>query len=113
MAQARKEPRFAEMEVIVPVKPAGMAARLSIVDAEIADAVFETVRAPFPNAGPVEDQQPKSAPTTPGLGLLKQNVPFDTAAFASGNQLSPGFLGITLILALAVFWLCGGHALLY
>jgi hypothetical protein len=48
MAQARKEPRFAEMEVIVPVKPAGMAARLSIVDAEIADAVFETVRAPFP-----------------------------------------------------------------
>ena len=113
MAQARKEPRFAEIEVLSPIKPAGASARLSVVDADIADAVFETVHAPIPTAEPVEVQRLKPAGTTPGLGLLKQNIPFDTAAFAADDQISPGFLGITLILALAVFWLCGGHALLY
>jgi hypothetical protein len=113
MAQARKEPRFADMELLAPVKLAGASARLSIVDADISDAVFETVRSSDTNTAPMEEQPSISARTAPSLGLLKQSVPFDTASFASGDQLSPGFLGITLILAFAAFWLCGGHALLY
>jgi hypothetical protein len=113
MAQARKEPRFAEMEVLSPVKPVGASARLSFVDGDISDADFETVRNSVPKTAQIDEQPSTFAQSAPGLGLLKRNVPFDTAAFASDDQLSPGFLGITLILALGVFWLCGGHALLY
>lgn len=113
MVQARKEPRFAELEVLAPVKPAGAAVRLTLIDADISDADFEIVGPS--NASPQvpkASRQPQHG-SHPGLGLLRQNAAKDAASLVSDDQLSPGFLAVTLILALAVFWLCGGHALLY
>jgi hypothetical protein len=113
MAQARKEPRFAEIELLTPAKPAGASARLASVDEDISDADFETVQ-PLRNISIRTDAaRPLSHSPVQGLGLLRQNVRLNAASFASDDQLSPGFLAITLILALTVFWLCGGHALLY
>jgi hypothetical protein len=113
MGQARKEPRFADLEVLAPMKPGGTAARLAVIDADVSDADFEIV-CPS-NAGPQAlkaSRQPQYG-SVPGLGLLRQNPAQHASSLASGDQLSPGFLAVTLILALAVFWLCGGHALLY
>jgi hypothetical protein len=113
MAQARKEPRFAEMEVLTPVKPAGVSARLSIVDADISDADFETVRPTSAHAGFEKARRNAPTATAAGLGLLRRKVVTDTSATITDERLSPGFLTITLIVAISVFWLCGGHALLY
>jgi hypothetical protein len=113
MGQARKEPRFADLEVLAPVKSADARARLTLIDADISDADFETVGPS--NASPQvpkASRQPQHG-SHPGLDLLRQNAPQDAASLVSNDQLSPGFLAMTLILALAVFWLCGGHALMY
>jgi hypothetical protein len=113
MVQARKEPRFAEMEVLTPVRLPGVSARLSVVDADISDADFETVRPSMAHSGLEKARRNASADTAAGLGLLKRRVIIDTSAIKADEGLSPGFLTITLILAIAAFWLCGGHALLY
>jgi hypothetical protein len=113
MAQARKEPRFAEMEVLTPVRPAGGSARLSVVDADISDADFETVRPPLAQAGLEKARNNAPADIAAGLGLLRHKVVTEPSATITDERLSPGFITITLILAIAVFWLCGGHALLY
>jgi hypothetical protein len=113
MALPRKEPRFANIEVLTPAKSGGASARLAIVDADISDADFETVDGSGTHSIATNPARlsPKSAVS--GLGLLRHSVPFDTASFVSDDLLSPGFLAVTLLLALFVFWLCGGHALLY
>ena len=118
MAQVRREPRFNDIEVLAPVKIAGQPARRSIDMSDISDAVFETIggHAPaFIAAGPAKSAQQR--PIVPagadGLGILKQNVPFDAVAYSNDSALSPGFLAFTLFSAFGVFWLCGGHALLY
>jgi hypothetical protein len=113
MGQARKEPRFADLEVLAPMKPGGAAARLAMIDADVSDADFEIV-GPSNTRGqaPKTSRDPQYG-SVPGLGLLRQNAAQHASSLASGDQLSPGFLAITLMLALAVFWLCGGHALLY
>ena len=118
MAQVRREPRFNDIEVLVPVKPASSSVRPSIDLSDISDAVFETIsaRAPaFIAAGPAKStqQRPVDPAGADSLGILKQSVPFDAVAYSSDSALSPGFLAFTLFSAFGVFWLCGGHALLY
>jgi hypothetical protein len=113
MQQTRNEPRFADLEVPALVKPAGASARLAVIDADISDADFETVQPPHRGLVHGETAADSLHAAVPGLGLLRRNSSHNTTVLASDDQLSPGFLAITLILALAVFWLCGGHALLY
>jgi hypothetical protein len=113
MGQARKEPRFADLEVLAPVRSSGVAARLAVMDADISDADFETVHPLGPGPTVTKATQHSSSGSMNGLGLLRQSSSQGAAFLASGDQLSPGFLVMTLVLALAVFWLCGGHALLY
>ena len=49
----------------------------------------------------------------PGLGLLKQKAGEPAVASAEHAGITPGFAALTILSAIAVFWLCGGHALLY
>jgi hypothetical protein len=113
MAHLRKEPQFADIEVVELVKAGGAQTQLAILDSDISDADFETV--PRSHANPVAGDATRYSQhsSVPGLGLLRQGMPSDTALFEPENQLSPGFLAATLLLAFSVFWLCGGHALLY
>jgi hypothetical protein len=113
MAHLRKDPQFATIEVLTPSKAGGATAHLAILDSDIADADFETVQRS--SAKPIASDATRNSlhSSAQGLGLLRRGMPIDTALFASDNQLSPGFLAVTLLLAFAVFWLCGGHALLY
>jgi hypothetical protein len=113
MALPRKEPHFADIEVLAHAKAGGMQAQLAILDSDISDADFETVPRLHANPAAGDATRHSRHSSVPGLGLLRQGMPTDTALFAPGNQLSPGFLAVTLLLAIAVFWLCGGHALLY
>jgi hypothetical protein len=111
MAQARREPRFSEIEVLPPAR----SGRPPALDApDVTDAIFETIpqRAP---AGP--DRKPtRSAPGEiglRGLGLLKNDAGARTEAGSEHAGITPGFAVFTILSAIAVFWLCGGHALLY
>jgi hypothetical protein len=76
--------------------------------------VFETLPAQAKDK-PARRSSPsvQSEPNLPGLGLLKQNAGSHTAPGAEHAGITPGFAVFTILAALAVFWLCGGHALLY
>jgi hypothetical protein len=81
----------------------------------IIDAEFETVL-PASRAEPVQPRAAAGfpAPANPddGLELLRENSPA-RANNRQPEQLTPGFLFFTAVAALAVFWVSGGHALLY
>ncbi len=117
MAEVRREPRFADIEVLAPAKGPGASARLAVDHADISDAVFETVGAStgFNDADNIIAVPQKSTASSqmPGIDLLRQNVPFHAVAYADDSAFSPGFLAFTLFSTFGVFWLCGGHALLY
>lgn len=113
MAQARREPRFSEIEVLPPAH-AGRAALGAHDAADVSDADFETLPAqtfdkPVPK--PLRNAPPQAG--LPSLGLLKQNAGAQAASGAERAGITPGFATVTILSALAVFWLCGGHALLY
>ena len=117
MRQARHEPTFASFELIAPSRPAGQTALRALDALDVSDAEFETVSASNVDAGRVSAPEPVLRPSLqhslPGIGLLRQNIPFDSASFAESDTLSARFVAFTAISAFAVFWLCGGHALLY
>jgi hypothetical protein len=113
MAQARKEPRFAEIELLTPARTAGASARLAVIDCEVSDVDFETVPRPFSGPATADEGQVPFQKTISGLGLLRQGMPSNAGSFVSNDQMSPGFLAFAAMLAFAVFWLCGGHSLLY
>jgi hypothetical protein len=111
MAQARREPRFSEIEVLPPVQGARAAA---YDDSDVSDAVFETLPAQAkdnPATRPSANVQ--SEASLPGLELLKRNAGSHAASLSLQAGVTPGFAAFTILAALAVFWLCGGHALLY
>lgn len=80
----------------------------------IIDAEFETVlpaKRPEP-AARSETAFPAPTSSTDGLALLRA----DNKAQSSDQQpeqLTPAFLFFTAVAAFAVFWVSGGHALLY
>jgi hypothetical protein len=110
MAQARREPRFVEMEVLAPAIRAPLRALPETAD--VFDADFETVSTAAKERSSEKTKSAEAA-LPPGIGLLKQNVPFDAAAYSNDPVISPGFAAFTAFLAIGVFWLFGGHALLY
>ena len=110
MAQVRREPRFVEMEVLTPA--ARTPQRALTENADVIDAVFETVSSPAREL-PLETVKSDVMALPSGIGLLKQSIPFDAVAYSSDHAISPGFAAFTLLLALGVFWLFGGHALMY
>lgn len=117
MREVRREPTFEGMEVIAPSRPTGSAARKALEAPDISDAEFETVLSPVrradtdtPSAFNAKDAAPHAFA---GIDLLRQSVPFDSVSYPGGETLSPGFIAFTAFSALAVFWLCGGHTLLY
>ena len=111
MAQARREPRFGEIEVLPPAQSARTAA---LGAADIVDAVFETLPIRTAEAAAKRPSPSVQAEASlPGLGLLKQNTGSHAASLSEEGDITPGFAAVTLLSALAVFWLCGGHALLY
>ena len=110
MAQARREPRFSEVELLPP-QTGRTAVHVSI---DVSDAVFETLPAQTLEMSarkPLQSAVPQAS--LPGLGLLKQRAGEPAAASAEQAGITPGFAALTILSALAVFWLCGGHALLY
>ena len=111
MAQARREPRFSEMELLPPAQ----SIRAAQPGADnVINAVFETLPPALGGAAPnrlVANIGHSSR--TPALGLLKRSSGASAATGAEGTALTPGFAAFTILAALAVFWLCGGHALLY
>jgi hypothetical protein len=111
MAQARREPRFSEIELLPPVQSARAAA---LEDSDVCDAVFETLPAQAKDK-PATRPSPgvQSEPNLPDLGLLKRNAGPHAASGSRQAGITPGFAAFTILAALAVFWLCGGHALLY
>jgi hypothetical protein len=111
MAQARREPRFSEIELLPPAQNARAAA---LDDGDISDAVFETLPAQDRDK-PLKRRSPgvQSDPNLAGLGLLKRNTGSHAASHSLQAGITPGFAAFTILAALAVFWLCGGHALLY
>ena len=117
MREVRREPSFEGMEVIAPSRPSGSAARKANEALDVSDAEFETVMSPVqhtrvdtPSSFPAKEGALHSFP---GINLLRQNVPFDSVSYPGGETLSPGFVAFTAFSAAVVFWLCGGHALLY
>ena len=111
MAQARREPRISEMEVLPPAQSRRAATHAA---SNVSDAVFETLPARTNDRSakrPSTDLQ--SEPSLPGLGLLKQNAGSQNPSGSVQAGVTPGFAAFTILSALAVFWLCGGHALLY
>jgi hypothetical protein len=81
----------------------------------IIDAEFETV---------LPQRRAKPAAPRPAAEYLSPFDPVDGLELLRGNglvqpksgqpeQLTPGFLFFTAVAALAVFWVSGGHALLY
>jgi hypothetical protein len=81
----------------------------------IIDAEFETVL-PARRAEPAPPRAAVdfSAAEEPadGLELLRANSAAQPD-YDQPEQLTPGFLFFTAVAALAVFWVSGGHALLY
>ncbi len=81
----------------------------------VIDAEFETVL-PAMRTGPVVARTahvfPEAADSADDLSLLRANdaVPPKNE---QPEQLTPAFLFFTFVAALAVFWVSGGHALLY
>jgi hypothetical protein len=103
--------QFSGIEVLPPAKSVRSAAYSAD---DIVDAVFETLPMQTPET-PVRKLAPliQSEAGLPGLGLLKQNFGSHAAAGSESAGVTPGFVAFTILSALAVFWLCGGHALLY
>ena len=115
MNEIRRDTRFAEMELLAPEKPAGAVPWPSRGTGIVSDAEFVSLvkHKDATSARPQSLEAPTNAGAAPGLGLLKRNIPFDAAANAEESAMSPGFVAFTLAAAFGVFWLCGGHALLY
>jgi hypothetical protein len=111
MAQARREPRFSEIELFPPAQGARTAAR---DDGDVSDAEFETLPAQAKDKPAMWlSASVQSESNLRGLGLLKRNAGSHTAPELLQAGITPGFAAFTIFAALAVFWLCGGHALLY
>ncbi len=81
----------------------------------IIDAEFETVR-PVTRAEPASSRPAEEIPTpviaTDGLSLLRAGNT-ENAQSSHPEQLTPTFLLFTFVAAMVVFWVSGGHALLY
>jgi hypothetical protein len=92
-----------------------MMARISISQDDVVDVEFETVSrggdAPIA-ASLTETPRQSSSQIADQLSLLRNEF-LDPKKSTHPDQLSPTFLGITLICACVVFWVSGGHALLY
>ncbi len=56
---------------------------------------------------------PASANSTDGLALLRANALTRGRESDQPEQLTPAFLFFTFVAAMVVFWVSGGHALLY
>ncbi len=117
MIDVRQDPRFGEFEVLTPSRPAGQAARAAVSSLEVYDAEFETLagvsEAPRPHDAAVEPRRNMARDALPGIDMLRQNIPFDSVSYSQDGTFSPGFVAFTAFSAIAVFWLCGGHVLLY
>ena len=109
MAQARREPRFSEIELLPPTPGARMTARGAddIIDAEFESLLPGVIESAF--TSPARG----IGAIVPGLGILRRDSGAHAAPNARQAAITPGFAAFTLLSALAVFWLCGGHALLY
>lgn len=81
----------------------------------IIDAEFETVM-PVTRAEPASPrlfvEVPAPVVAADGLALLRASHPED-AQSSHPEQLTPAFLVFTFLAAMVVFWVSGGHALLY
>jgi hypothetical protein len=92
-----------------------MMAGISISQDDIIDVEFETVASggramSAPLLKP--EVHARSSQTLDQLSLLRDQ-PGDQATSSHPDNLTPAFLIATLICAFVVFWVSGGHALLY
>ena len=117
MREVRQDPWLGEVEVMAPSRPAGQAARAAVSSLDVCDAEFETLtvasEAPGPFDAAAEPRREMPREALPGIDMLRQNVPFDSVSYSEDGTFSPGFVAFTAFSAIAVFWLCGGHVLLY
>jgi hypothetical protein len=114
MAQARREPRFSEIEVLPPAQVERNAGLSSFDLPDVSDAVFETLpvqASEEPARKPLRSV--RQEPSVSGLGLLKHQAGAHVLSESARAGITPGFAAFTILLAFAVFWLCGGHVLLY
>jgi hypothetical protein len=91
------------------------APNLSLIMDSIIDAEFETVlpaKRSEPPSPRVVSEFPAPVISTDGLALLREKGPARPES-DQPEQLTPAFLFFTFIAAVAVFWVSGGHALLY
>jgi hypothetical protein len=83
---------------------------------EIIDAEFETIFPDGRNASAAQCLKPaplvETQQQSDELGFLRGNDVVSEAA-SHPNQLTPSFLFFTALTAFVVFWVSGGHALLY
>ncbi|MGL4489977.1 MAG: hypothetical protein ACRCU5_11100 [Rhizobiaceae bacterium] len=92
-----------------------MMAVISISHDDVIDVEFETVvnqdklRS---RALPKAEQRPVQ-PTSPDQLAMLRDQFSDPATTSQPDALSPTFLIVTLICAFVVFWVSGGHTLLY
>jgi hypothetical protein len=90
-------------------------AAFSISHDDVIDAEFETVFTPHaPSAGHQikKDARPAVSEMGDQLALLRDQFD-DGIASSQPDALSPLFLMVTLFCAFVVFWVSGGHRLLY
>ncbi len=88
---------------------------ISISHDDVIDVEFETVSSSAkPMVAPVASRvsSAKVAQSVDQLSLLRDQFA-DPRATSQPDQLSPTFLFVTLVCAFIVFWVSGGHALLY
>jgi hypothetical protein len=91
-------------------KPLKTAANNSIIDAE-----FETITHAIGSAAPTPlklDKISTIAPNADNLSLLR-NDSVDERVATHPDNLTPTFMLFTLVAAFVVFWVSGGHVLLY
>jgi hypothetical protein len=92
-----------------------MMAAISISHDDVIDVEFETVSSgEKPIAMPLAKRDARATPpnSVDQLSLLREQFA-DPRATSQPDQLSPTFLFVTLVCAFFVFWVSGGHALLY
>lgn len=88
---------------------------ISISHDDVIDVEFETVSSgEKPIAAPLarKDASATSANSIDQLSILRDQFA-DPRTTSQPDQLSPTFLFVTLVCAFIVFWVSGGHALLY
>jgi hypothetical protein len=92
-----------------------MMATISISHEDIIDVEFETVpNGENPKSVPLATRETSSTLLKPvdQLSILRNEFA-DRRLTSQPDQLSPLFLFVTLVCAFIVFWVSGGHALLY